>query len=87
MTEDEMVGWHHRLDEHEFEHAPGVSDGQGSQGCCRPWSRKESGMTITELREERHKSNTPEQREIVTLNKRAKVAGSQRAYLMRILRS
>ena len=51
------------------------------------WSRKESGMTMTELREERHKSNTPEQCEIVTLNKRAKVAGSQRAYLMRILRS
>ena len=35
-TEDEMVGWHHRLDGHEFEQAPGVSDGQGSLACCAP---------------------------------------------------
>ena len=41
MTEDEMVGWHHRLYGHEFEQAPGVGDGQGSLACCRPWSRKE----------------------------------------------
>ena len=34
MTEDEMVGWHHRLDGHEFEQAPGVGDGQGSLVCC-----------------------------------------------------
>ena len=33
MTEDEMVGWHHRLDEYEFELAPGVGDRQGSLGC------------------------------------------------------
>ena len=44
-TEDEMVGWHHQLDGHEFEQAPGVSDGQGSLVCCSPWSRKESDMT------------------------------------------
>ena len=37
MTEDEMVGWYHQLDEHEFEQAPGVDDGQGSLACCRPW--------------------------------------------------
>ena len=36
MTEDEMVGWHHRLDEHEFEQAPGVGDGQGSLVCFSP---------------------------------------------------
>ena len=36
MTEDEMVGWHHWLDGHEFAHAPGVSDGQGSLMCCSP---------------------------------------------------
>ena len=36
MTEDEMVGWHHRLDGHEFEQAPGVGDGQGSLACCSP---------------------------------------------------
>ena len=36
MTEDEMVGWHHQLNGHEFEQAPGVGDGQGSLACCRP---------------------------------------------------
>ena len=35
MTEDEMVGWHHQLDEHEFEQVPVVGDGQGSLTCCR----------------------------------------------------
>ena len=45
MTEDEMVGWHHRLDGHEFEQALGVSDGQGSLVCCSPWGCKEVDMT------------------------------------------
>ena len=45
MTEDEMVGWHHLRDGHEFEKAPGVGDGQGSLACCSPWGRKESGTT------------------------------------------
>ena len=45
MTEDEMVEWHHQLDGHEFEQAPGVGDGQGSLACCSPWGRKESDMT------------------------------------------
>ena len=39
-TEDEMVGWHHRLNGHEFEQAPGVGDGQGSLVCCSPWGCK-----------------------------------------------
>ena len=43
--EDEMVGWHHRLDGHEFEQAPGVGDGQGSLACCNPWGHKESETT------------------------------------------
>ena len=43
MTEDEMVGWHHRLDEHEFEQAQGVGDGQGSLACCCLWGHKQSG--------------------------------------------
>ena len=43
--EDEMVGWHHQLDGHEFEQAPGVGDRQGSLVCCSPWGRKESDMT------------------------------------------
>ena len=45
MTEDEMVGWHHRRDGHEFEQAPGDGEGQGSLVCCSPWGRKESDMT------------------------------------------
>ena len=44
-TEDEMVGWHHGLDGHEFEQAPGVGDGQGGLACCSPWGCKESDMT------------------------------------------
>ena len=44
-TEDEMVGWHHRLDGHEFEQSPGVGDGQGSLVCCRPGGHKESDTT------------------------------------------
>ena len=45
MTEDEMVGWHHRLNGHEFEQAPGVGDGQGSLACCSPRGHKESDTT------------------------------------------
>ena len=45
MTEDETVGWHPRLNGHEFEQAPGVADGQGSLVCCSPWGRKELDTT------------------------------------------
>ena len=45
MTEDEMVGWHHWLDGHEFEQAPGDGDGQGSPACCSPRGCKQSDMT------------------------------------------
>ena len=45
MTEDEMVGWHHRLNGHEFEQGPGVGGGQRSLGCCSLWGRKELDMT------------------------------------------
>ena len=44
-TEDEMVGWHHQLDGHEFKETPGDCDGQGSLVCCSPWGGKESDMT------------------------------------------
>ena len=44
-TEDEMVGWHHQLNAHEFEQAPGVGEGQGSLVCCSPWGCKESNVT------------------------------------------
>ena len=44
MTEDEMVGWHHQLNGHEFEQILGDSEGQGSLACCSPWGLKESDM-------------------------------------------
>ena len=44
-TEDEMAGWHHRLDRHVFEYTPGVGDGQGGLACCNSWGRKESDTT------------------------------------------
>ena len=43
--QDEMVGWHHRLDKHEFGQTLGVGDGQGGLACCGSWSRKESDAT------------------------------------------
>ena len=45
MTEDEMAGWHHQLDGHEFEWTPGVGDGQGGLACCDSWGHKELDMT------------------------------------------
>ena len=44
-TEDEMAGWHHQLDGHEFEWTPGVGDGQGGMACCNSWGHKESDTT------------------------------------------
>ena len=44
MTEDEMVGWHHRLNGHEFEQTPNDSEGQGGLACCSSWGCKESDM-------------------------------------------
>ena len=48
-AENEMVGWHHRLKGHEFEQAPGDSEGKGSLVCCSPWGCKESNVDMTEL--------------------------------------
>ena len=45
MTEDEMVGWHHRLDGHGFRWTPGVADRQGGLACCGSWGHKESDTT------------------------------------------
>ena len=44
-TEDEMAGWHHQLDGHEFEWTPGVGDGQGGLACCNSWGHRESDTT------------------------------------------
>ena len=53
MTENEMVGWHNRLNGHESEHAPGVADGQGGLVCYGPWGCKgrqeEKGTTEDEM--------------------------------------
>ena len=53
-TEDEVVGWHHQLNGHEFEWTPGVGDGWGGLACCSPWGHKEWDETKdwTELTEE-----------------------------------
>ena len=63
MTEDEMVGWHHQLDGHEFNQAPGVGEGQGSLACYSPWGCKELDTTEwlnwTELNRERKKASGP----------------------------
>ena len=45
MTENEMIGWHHRLDGHEFGWTLGVGDGQGGLACCGSWGHKEPDMT------------------------------------------
>ena len=44
-TEDEMLGWHHQLNGHEFKQTPGNNEGQGSLVCYSPWDHKESDMT------------------------------------------
>ena len=49
MTEDEMVGWHHQLNGHEFEQAPGDGEGQGRLACCSPWDRIEFYATEQQL--------------------------------------
>ena len=45
MIEDEMIGWHHRLNGHEFEQTPGDGEGQGSLVCCSSWGHKKSNVT------------------------------------------
>ena len=45
MTEDEMVGWHHGLNGHEFEQVPGDGEKQGRLAFCSTWGHKESDMT------------------------------------------
>ena len=67
MTEDEMLGWHHQLNGHEFEQTPGDGEGQGSLVCYCPWSCKESDTT------EQLNSNNKEFRSSVVLAKLQKV--------------
>ena len=48
VTEDEMIRWHHRVNEHEFEQTLGESEGQGSLVCCSPWGRRVGHDLATE---------------------------------------
>ena len=48
VTENEMVGWHHQLNGHEFEQTPGDGEGQGSLACCSPWVAKSRHDLVTE---------------------------------------
>ena len=48
MTEDEMVGWHHQLNGHEFEQVLGDGDGQGGLACCIPWGRKDTTQQLNQ---------------------------------------
>ena len=54
MTDNEMVGWHHWLNGHEFEQAPGDGEGQGSLACCSPWGHKESDITNNWTKKQAH---------------------------------
>ena len=67
---DEMVGWHHQLDGHEFEQAPGVGDGQGSLACCSPWVTEldtTEQLNWTHLHVEHKKFNLQNQGRIVSV--------------------
>ena len=69
MTEDETVGWHHRLDGHEFEQVPGVGDGQGDLVCCSPWGHKGSDRTEVNLKVK----NCAQNKELVYFRPRAQL--------------
>ena len=61
MTEDEMAEWHHQLDGHEFEQAPGIGDGQESLACCSPWGwRSLADYSLLGLKRVRYDSATKE---------------------------
>ena len=59
MTEDEMVGWRHRLNGQKFEQALGDGEGQGRLACCSPWGHKESNTTVTEQQPPNIKEQDP----------------------------
>jgi len=70
MTEDEMVGWHYRLNGHEFVKAQGDDEGQESLACCSPWGHRESDMT------ERLNNNRKSPQNLMTQNRTWEFPGS-----------
>ena len=67
MTEDEMVGWCHQLNEHGFEQTRGDSEGQGSLACCSPWGCKEPDTKdMTERQNNNKTGQTGRERELRT---------------------
>ena len=64
MTEGEMVGWYHQLNEHEFEQALGDGDGQGGLVCCSPWGHKVLDTTERPNNKNTHSSEDPVQLKI-----------------------
>ena len=81
MTEDEMVGRHHRLNGHEFEQAPGDGDRQGGLACCSPWGHKESDTT-----ERLSSSNNENMRTVVLLKTLERVPWTARRSNQSILK-
>ena len=75
MTEDEMVGWHHRLDGHEFEQTLGDSEGQGSLVCCGPWCCKESDTT------ERLNNNSKNSRQVRSVSQLVTILQCQEGHV------
>ena len=69
MTEDEMVGWHHRLNGHGFGWTPGVGDGQGGLACFSSWGRKESDTTERLTDDDEYVSHTEIQERDFSLDK------------------
>ena len=59
MTEDELVGWHHRLNGYAFEQTPRDGEGHGSLVCCSPWGHKESDTTEQLTEQQRQRSPDP----------------------------
>ena len=65
-----MVGWHHQLNGHEFEQAPGDGEGQGSLECCSPWGHKESDTT--EQLKNKHQDDRSTLFKVILINIQAK---------------
>ena len=72
MTEDEMVGWHHRLDGHEFVQTPGDSEGQGILAYCGPWGCKELDKTEQMNNNNRRSECSPEEGVLLKANEHLK---------------